>query len=76
MLMRHAEALAVFQALVRDFPDSSKRAEALLKFCLGHPAVTCVIPGTSRPEHMADNARAGLGKLPDASLRARMAASL
>ena len=56
--------------------DCTTWAQALLKFCLGHPAVTCVIPGTSRPEHMADNARAGLGKLPDASLRARMAASL
>lgn len=66
----------------RPLPDWAKEidcttwAQALLKFCLGHPAVTCVIPGTSRPEHMADNARAGLGKLPDASLRARMAASL
>ena len=56
--------------------DCTSWAQALLKFCLGHPAVTCVIPGTSRPEHMADNARAGIGKIPDAALRARMAASL
>ncbi len=56
--------------------DCTSWAQVLLKFCLGHPAVTCVIPGTSRPEHMADNARAGMGKLPDAALRARMAASL
>ncbi len=56
--------------------DCTSWAQALLKFCLGHPAVTCVIPGTSRPEHMADNARAGMGKLPDAALRARMAASI
>ncbi len=51
-------------------------AQVLLKFCLGHSAVTCVIPGTRRAEHMADNARAGIGRLPDAALRARMAASL
>jgi diketogulonate reductase-like aldo/keto reductase len=49
-------------------------AQILLKFCLGHPAVTCVIPGTSRPEHMADNVRAGLGVLPDAAMRAKIAA--
>ena len=40
-------------------------AQLLLKFVLAHPAVTCAIPGTSRPEHMADNARAGIGEIPD-----------
>ncbi len=49
-------------------------AQVLLKFVLSHPAVTCVIPGTSRPEHMADNVQAGSGPLPDAALRARMIA--
>ena len=48
--------------------------QALLKFILGHPAVTCAIPGTSRPQHMADNVRAGIGVLPDAPMRARMLA--
>lgn len=42
-------------------------AQLLLKFVLGQPAVTCAIPGTSRPEHMADNARAGSGPLPGAA---------
>jgi len=42
-------------------------AQLLLKFVLGHPAVTCTIPGTGRPEHMADNARAGDGAIPDAA---------
>jgi diketogulonate reductase-like aldo/keto reductase len=51
-------------------------AQILLKFVLGHPAVTCAIPGTGRPEHMRDNALAGCGSLPDARLRARMAAVL
>lgn len=49
-------------------------AQLLLKFILGHPAVTCVIPATSRPEHMADNMQAGLGPMPDAALRAKMIA--
>jgi aryl-alcohol dehydrogenase-like predicted oxidoreductase len=51
-------------------------AQILLKFILGHPAVTCAIPGTSKPEHMRDNVRAGLLPMPDASMRARMAASI
>jgi len=51
-------------------------AQICLKFILGHPAVTCVIPGTRRPEHMADNARAGTGAMPDAALRTRMAAAI
>ena len=42
-------------------------AQLLLKFVLSHPAVTCAIPGTGRPEHMADNARAGIGTIPDAA---------
>ena len=42
-------------------------AQVLLKFVLSHPAVTCTIPGTSRAEHMADNASAGTGPFPDAA---------
>jgi len=42
--------------------------EALLKFVLAHPAVTCVIPGTGNPEHMAENCRAGVGTMLDGSL--------
>jgi diketogulonate reductase-like aldo/keto reductase len=51
-------------------------AQVLLKFVLGNAAVTCVIPGTSRPEHMADNARAGTGPIPDAAFWRRHAASV
>jgi diketogulonate reductase-like aldo/keto reductase len=39
--------------------------QVLLKFVLAHPAVTCVIPGTGNPEHMAQNAQAGSGTIPD-----------
>jgi predicted aldo/keto reductase-like oxidoreductase len=47
-------------------------AQLLLKFVLAQQAVTCVIPGTSKPEHMRDNAQAGLGVYPDARLLERM----
>jgi diketogulonate reductase-like aldo/keto reductase len=39
-------------------------AQVLLKFVLAQPAVTCAIPGTSRPEHMEDNLGAGRGMIP------------
>ena len=39
--------------------------QVLLKFALSHPAVTCVIPGTGRPEHMALNVHAGYGPIPE-----------
>lgn len=48
-------------------------AQVFLKFILSHPAVTCVIPGTARPEHARDNIAAGMGRLPDAAQRRRMA---
>ena len=48
-------------------------AQALLKYVVSHPTVTCAIPGTSRPEHMRENAEAGVGALPDAAMRTRMA---
>jgi diketogulonate reductase-like aldo/keto reductase len=48
-------------------------AQYFLKWIVSHPAVTCAIPGTGRPEHMADNLKAGFGPLPDAAQRARMA---
>jgi len=51
-------------------------AQVLIKFVLSHPAVTCTIPGTSRAEHMADNAAAGTGTLPDAAFWKKNAASL
>jgi diketogulonate reductase-like aldo/keto reductase len=35
--------------------------------------VTCVIPATSKPQHMIDNAAAGLAPLPDEQQRRRMA---
>jgi diketogulonate reductase-like aldo/keto reductase len=54
--------------------DCGSWSQFFLKFILGHPAVTCVIPGTGKPEHMRDNVAAGLGRLPNAAERQRMAA--
>ena len=53
--------------------DCASWSQFFLKYILGHPAVTCVIPGTAKPEHMRDNVAAGLGNLPDAAQRRRMA---
>jgi diketogulonate reductase-like aldo/keto reductase len=47
-------------------------AQYFLKWIVSHPAVTCVIPGTGKPEHIRDNVAAGFGVLPDAAARARM----
>jgi aryl-alcohol dehydrogenase-like predicted oxidoreductase len=51
-------------------------AQLLLKFVLANPAVTCVIPGTGKPEHMADNLQAGFGVYPDAALLKKMIAEV
>lgn len=51
-------------------------AQLLLKFVLANPAVTCVIPGTGKPEHMADNLQAGFGVYPDAALLRKMLAEI
>ena len=52
--------------------DCASWAQYFLKYLLGHPAVSCVIPGTRRVAHLQDNVRAGMGRLPDAALRKRM----
>lgn len=49
-------------------------AQVALKFIVSHPAVTCAIPATSRVDHVRQNLGAARGALPDAALRARMAA--
>ena len=48
-------------------------AQYFLKWIVSHPAVTCTIPGTGRPDHMRDNAHAGHGVVPDEKGRKRMA---
>lgn len=45
-----------------------------LRFVLSNPAVTCVIPATSKAHHMVDNCAAGTAPLPDPKQRERMLA--
>ena len=47
-------------------------AQFFLKWILGHPSVTCAIPGTRNPKHVADNLAAASGPLPDEAMRRRM----
>ncbi|HWR75822.1 MAG TPA: aldo/keto reductase [Thiobacillus sp.] len=54
--------------------DCSSWAQFALKFIISHPAVTCVIPATTRVDHVRENMGAASGRLPDQAMRARMAA--
>ena len=51
-------------------------AQALLKFIVSHPDVTCAIPATSNPAHARENMLAARGPLPDAALRRRIVADV
>jgi diketogulonate reductase-like aldo/keto reductase len=46
--------------------DCASWAQLFLKFILAHPAVTCPIPATANPRHLADNLAAGRGRALDA----------
>ena len=46
-------------------PFASSWAQVMLKFVLANDAVTCVIPATGNAEHMKDNMKSALGRLPD-----------
>ena len=56
--------------------DCTSWAQMFLKFIVGHPAVTCPIPATSDPRHLADNIKGGFGRLPDAAQRKAMIAAV
>jgi diketogulonate reductase-like aldo/keto reductase len=51
-------------------------AQAVLKFIVSHPAVTCAIPATTRVDHVRENLAAAGGPMPDEALRRRMAADV
>ena len=53
-------------------PFANSWGQFFLKFLLSDPRVTAVIPGTNNPGHMADNAGAMRGPLPDPDQRRRM----
>jgi diketogulonate reductase-like aldo/keto reductase len=52
--------------------DCASWAQLFLKYVIADPTVTCVIPATAKPDHMADNLKAGFGRLPDAATRERI----
>jgi diketogulonate reductase-like aldo/keto reductase len=52
--------------------DCKSWGQFFLKWIVAHPAVTCVIPATSKPHHMEDNLRGAVGRLPDEKMRRRM----
>jgi diketogulonate reductase-like aldo/keto reductase len=47
-------------------------SELLLRWIISHEEVTCVIPATADPAHLADNLRAGEGRLLDTSERRKL----
>lgn len=53
--------------------DCGSWAQLLLKFVVGHPALTCAIPATSKLSHLQDNMKAGLGRMPSDKQRALIA---
>jgi aryl-alcohol dehydrogenase-like predicted oxidoreductase len=61
----------------KELPDWARMfanswGQFFLKYLLADPRVTAVIPGTGDPRHMADNAGAMRGPLPDPDQRRRM----
>jgi diketogulonate reductase-like aldo/keto reductase len=52
--------------------DCDSWAQLLLKFVIAHPTLTCAIPATSSIEHLRDNMKAGVGRLPDDALCERI----
>lgn len=52
--------------------DCTSWGQFYLKFIIGHPAVTSLIPATSKAHHMADNMGANVGPVPDAKQREEM----
>lgn len=52
--------------------DCESWGQFFLKYILGHPSVTCVIPGTAKTHYARDSMGAAMGRLPDAATRKRM----
>jgi diketogulonate reductase-like aldo/keto reductase len=54
--------------------DCETWAQFSLKYILANPAINCVLTETSNPAHMAENAQAAYGRMPDDVERKRMTA--
>lgn len=53
--------------------DAKSWSQFFTKYVLSHPAVTVVRTGTTKAAHMVDNLGGGIGRLPNAATRKRMA---
>jgi diketogulonate reductase-like aldo/keto reductase len=53
--------------------DCRSWAQFFLKWIVTNPAITCAIPATDKARHLEDNIQGGIGRLPDAKMRRRMA---
>ena len=73
-LLRHfgGRALPVWASEI----DCASWPQFLLKFIVSHPAVTLAIPATSSVQHVRENLGAARGRMPDESMRKRMAVLL
>jgi len=83
IVMRPFEEGDLFSAVKgREVPEWAKAAgytswaELFLAFILGHEAVTCVIPATSKPHHLSQNVRAGSAPIMTTELRERLVREL
>ena len=56
--------------------DCTSWAQLLIKFVVSHPAVTCTIPATTSVAHIRENLAAAAGRMPDESMRGRIAAEV
>ena len=52
--------------------DVTSWPQLLLKYNVSHPAITAVIPGTTKLSHLLANQLAARGRLPDAAMRKRI----
>jgi diketogulonate reductase-like aldo/keto reductase len=52
--------------------DCKTWPQFFIKYLASHPAVTVVVAGTRRVEHIEDNMGGAHGRLPDAAMRKRM----
>jgi len=69
-LIWHVERLPLPSWLAET--GASTWPQLLLKFIISHPAVTCVIPATTRVDHVLENMAAGSGLFPDEAVRQRI----
>lgn len=76
MALEKARLHAIVQG--RPLPDFAVKfgvtswAEFFLKWVIANPAVTCVLPATSNPDHLTENVAAMRGALPDPDMRQEM----